>query len=141
MLSLEERRQRKEKIQNKRLELVRKFIQKEKGTTIFIEGMINELIRKRYPFREINTDSSYIYQKMDKLVDKKIYLPVHAVAVYPRNVGYINIFELHERLESIIRNNHLPHRNERIYTEEEKEYMENFIRDRRLSEDRGTYVF
>jgi len=58
----------------------RKIIQEEvvekKGNMIYIEKNIKNIIKDRYTDRSIKTDSSYVYQKMDKLLAKKIYMPL-----------------------------------------------------------------
>jgi len=77
---------------------------------------------------------------MGKLVEKKIYLPVWNVSCYVRHQGFVNIFDLHKKLDDMIRINNLPQRNSSIYTIKEKKYMEEFIRSRKISEDRGLYV-
>jgi len=43
---------------------------------IYIEKNIKNIIKDRYTDRSIKTDSSYVYQKMDKLLAKKIYMPL-----------------------------------------------------------------
>jgi hypothetical protein len=40
----------------------------------------------------------------------------------------------------MIRIHHLPQRNGAVYTHKEKKYMEEFIRSRKINEDRGLYV-
>jgi len=73
-------------------------------------------------------------------VDKKIYLPVWNNWYYAKEQGFVNIFDLHKRLDDMIRINHLPQRNSSAYTIKEKKYMEEFIRSRKITEDRGLYV-
>jgi len=110
-----------------------------KWKRIYVERKIKELIKTRYP-QGLNLNSSYIYQKMGKLVDKKIYLPVWNNWYYAKEQGFVNIFDLHKRLDDMIRIHHLPQRNSSVYTIKEKKYMEEFIRSRKISEDRGLYV-
>lgn len=110
-----------------------------KWKRIYVERKIKELIKARYP-KGLNLDSSYIYQKMGKLVDKKIYVPIWNVWNYAKTQGYINVFDLHKRLEEIIRIQHLPKRNSSLYTKQEKQQMEEFIRSRKIIEDRGLFV-
>lgn len=121
-----------------------KIIQEEmidkKWKRIYIERKIKEIIKDRYAHGEINLNSSYIYQKMSKLVDKKIYVPVWNVSCYARQQGFVNIFDLHKRLDDMIRIQHLPQRKSSVYTVKEKKYMEEFIRSRKINEDRGLYV-
>jgi hypothetical protein len=121
-----------------------KIIQEEmidkKWKRIYVERKIKEIIKDRYAHGEINVDSSYIYQKMDKLVDKKIYLPVWNNWYYAKEQGFVNIFDLHKRLDDMIRIHHLPQRKSKLYNKKEKKYMEEFIRSRKISEDRGLFV-
>lgn len=111
-----------------------------KWKRIYVERKIKNIIWDRYAHGEINLNSSYIYQKMSKLVAKKIYVPVWNVSCYARQQGFVNIFDLHKRLDDMIRIQHLPQRNSSVYTIKEKKYMEEFIRSRKISEDRGLYV-
>jgi len=121
-----------------------KIIQEEmidkKWKRIYAERKIKDIIKDRYADWEINTDSTYIYKKMNKLVNNKIYVPVWNVSSYARQQWFVNIFELHKRLDDMIRIHHLPQRKNSIYTIKEKKYMEEFIRSRKISEDRGLYV-
>jgi len=110
-----------------------------KWKRIYVERKIKELIKDRYP-QGLNLNSSYIYQKMGKLVDKKIYVPVWNIWHYAHEQWFVNIFELHKRLDEMIRIHHLPQRNCAVYTNQEKKYMEEFIRSRRITEDRGLYI-
>ena len=77
---------------------------------------------------------------MGKLVEKKIYVPVWNVSCYARQQGFVNIFDLHKRLDDMIRIQYLPQRKSAEYTNQEKKYMEEFIRSRKINEDRGLYV-
>jgi stringent starvation protein B len=77
---------------------------------------------------------------MGKLVEKKIYVPVWNVSCYARQQGFVNIFDLHKRLDDMIRIHHLPQRKSIIYIHKEKKYMEEFIRSRKINEDMGLYV-
>ena len=110
-----------------------------KWKRIYVERKIKELIKARYP-QGLNLNSSYIYQKMGKLVDKKIYMPVRNIWDYAHQQGFINIFDLHKRLDDMIRIHHLPQRKSKLYNKEEQKYMEEFLRSRKISEDRGLYV-
>ncbi len=121
-----------------------KIIQEEmidkKWKRIYVERKIKEIIKDRYAHGELNLNSSYIYQKMGKLVDKKIYVPIWNIWHYAQEQGFVNIFDLHKRLDDMIRIHHLPQRNSSVYTIKEKKYMEEFIRSRKINEDRGLYV-
>jgi len=121
-----------------------KIIQEEmidkKWKRIYVERKIKDIIKDRYAHAEINVNSSYIYQKMGKLVAKKIYVPVWNIWYYAHEQWFVNIFDLHKRLDDMIRVYHLPQRESSIYTNKEKKYMEEFIRSRKISEDRGLYV-
>ena len=121
-----------------------KIIQEEmidkKWKRIYVERKIKEIMKDRYANGDINLNSSYIYQKMGKLVDKKIYVPVWNNWYYAKEQGFVNIFELHKRLDDMIRIHHLSQRKSAVYTTKEKKYMEEFIRSRKISEDRGLYV-
>jgi hypothetical protein len=110
-----------------------------KWKRIYVERKIKELIKARYP-QGLNLNSSYIYQKMGKLVDKKIYVPIWNIWYYAHEQGFVNIFELHKRLDDMIRIHHLPQRSNSVYTNKEKKYMEEYIRSRKISEDRGLYI-
>ena len=121
----------------------RKIIQEEiidkKWKRIYIERKIKELIKARYP-HGLNLNSSYIYEKMGKLIDNKIYMPVRNIWDYAHQQGFINIFDLHKKLDDMIRIHHLPQRKSKLYNKEEQKYMEEFIRSRKINEDRGLYV-
>lgn len=113
----------------KRSKIINSEILGEKGLYIHIERKIKNIVKNRFKNNEINTKSSYIYQKMAVLLDKKIYMEARGI---PRRFvapwGYINVFDLHKRLGEIIRIRHLPEKHKKIYTKEEKEYMEVFSR-------------
>jgi len=47
-----------------------------KGKRIYVEKKIKNIMRDRYADAKIKIDSSYIYQKMSKLLEQKIYIPV-----------------------------------------------------------------
>ena len=121
-----------------------KIIQEEmidrKWKRIYVERKIKDIIKDRYADWEINTDSTYIYKKMNKLVNNKIYMSVWNNWYYAKEQGFVNIFDLHKKLDDMIRIHHLPQRNGAVYTKEEKEYMEIFLRSRRIIQDRGIYV-
>lgn len=76
---------------------------------------------------------------MNKLLDKKIYIPVWNIGNYVHKQGFVNIFDLHKKLEAIIRIHHLPNRKESSYTKEEKQYMDDFLRCRKMINDRGLF--
>ncbi len=118
----------------KRQKIIRDEILEEKGERIYLEKQIKKLIKKRYPNHEINTNSSYIYQKMSVLLNSKIYMEARGI---PRRFiapwGYINVFDLHRKLWEIIKIYHLPQREKKIYTDEEKEYMKNFLTSRKIN--------
>lgn len=121
----------------------RKIIQEEiidkKWKRIYVERKIKELIKARYP-KGLNLNSSYIYEKMGKLVDSKIYMPVRNIWDYAHQQGFINIFDLHKKLDDMIRIHHLPQRKSKLYNKEEQKYMEEFLRSRKIIEDRGLFV-
>ena len=52
----------------------------------------------------------------------------------------MNIFDLHKRLDDMIRSYHLPQRESKLYNKKEKKYMEEFLRSRKIIEDRGLYI-
>jgi hypothetical protein len=111
-----------------------------KWKRIYIERTVKDVIKNRYAHGEINTDSSYIYQKMNKLLDKKIYMPIWNIWRYAHQHGFINIFDLHKYLEDIIKIYHLPHKDRKIYTKHEKTYMKQFMMNRKLRKDRGLII-
>lgn len=123
-----------------RWKIIQDEIVEKKWKRIYIERKIKELIRNRYADGSIKTNSSYVYQKMDKLLAKKIYMPVRNSGYYVHQVWFMNVFELHKRLDQLIRAYHIPQRKSSLYTKEEKEYMEYFLRSRKIIEDRGIYV-
>lgn len=111
-----------------------------KWKRIYVERKIKEIIKSRYAHGEINLNSSYIYEKMGKLVTEKIYVPVWNIWSYAHAQGFVNIFDLHKKLDDMIRIHHLPQRKSNIYSKEEQKYMENFLRSRKIIEDRGLYI-
>jgi hypothetical protein len=111
-----------------------------KWKRIYVERKIKNIIWDRYAHVEIDLNSSYIYQKMDKLVDKKVYVPVWNMWTYVHSQGFINVFDLHQYLEDIIKTYHLPHKDRKIYTKQEKDYMKQFMMNRKLRKDRGLIV-
>lgn len=121
----------------------RKIIQEEiidkKWKRIYVERKIKELIKARYP-EGLNLNSSYIYHKMGKLVDNRIYMPVRNIWDYAHQQGFINIFDLHKKLDDMIRIHHLPQRKSKLYNKEEQKYMEEILRSRKIIEDRGLYI-
>jgi len=58
----------------KRWKIIHDEILHNKGNSIYLEKRINEVIRKRYRFKEIDTQSVYIYEKMQNLLKKKLYM-------------------------------------------------------------------
>lgn len=111
----------------KRWKIIQSEIIDKNWNLIYSESNIKNLIKARYKYGEIRTDNSYIYQKMNKLLDNKIYMQVwNMPKSYANSCGYINIFELHKKLTDIIRICHIPKMNSKIYTESEKDYMKSF---------------
>lgn len=110
----------------KRKKIIESEIIDEKWNYIYLEKQIRKVIQDRYKDGEIKLNSSYIYQKMDKLVAKKIYIPLWNIWHSVKQVWFINIFELHKELGEIIRLYHLSNKDSKIYTEEEKIYMEKY---------------
>lgn len=121
-----------------------KIIQEEmidkKWKRIYVERKIKDIIKDRYAHGEIKTDSTYIYKKMNKLVNNKIYVPVWNIWSYAHAQGFINIFDLHKKLDDIIRVYHLPQRKSKLYNKKEQKYMDDFLRSRKIIEDRGLYI-
>ena len=123
-----------------RWKIIEDEIINKKGKRIYAERKIKNIMKDRYADGKIKTDSSYIYQKMSKLLEKKIYMPVWNDWYYAKEQWFVNIFELHKRLDQLIRAYHLPQRKSSLYTKEEKEYMEDFLRSRKIIEDRGLFI-
>lgn len=108
----------------KRWKIVQDEILNNKGNRIYSESKIKNLIKERYKYWEINTDNSYVYQKMNKLLDRKVYVEVRNIPKeYANSCGYVNVFDLHKKLTHIIELYHMPKKNSKIYTEEERKYM------------------
>lgn len=101
------------------------------GKRVYIEKNKKDLIKKRYSNGEIKLDSSYIYEKMQSLIDNKIYLETWNIPrAYVYSQWFLNVFELHQQLEKLIMEVHLPNRNKKIYNKFEKYYMDKFEVDR-----------
>lgn len=96
------------------------------GNMIYIEKRINKIIQARY--WEWIITWSYIYQKMQALVKRRIYIKCWNMGNFIGEVGYVNVFELHRKLTNIIKYQHLPRKHLNIYSEEEKEYMNSMSR-------------
>lgn len=113
----------------KRQKIINDEILDEKWNYIYLEKSIKKLISNRYKNNEIKLRSSYIYQKMAVLIDKKIYLETWNYSWwYVKPSWYINVFELHENLTEIIKIYHLPVMHKNIYTEEERKYIKKYFR-------------
>lgn len=123
-----------------RLKIINEEIIEKKGKRIYIERKINEIMKTRYTHGEINMNNHYFYEKFNALVKNRIYVPVRNVWQYVKQVGFISVFELYQELEKIIRIHHLPRRKSSLYTKQEKQQMENFIKSRKIIEDRGLFV-
>lgn len=108
----------------KRWKIIDDEILHNKGNSLYLEKRINEIMRHRYRFKEIDTRSTYIYEKMQMLLKKKVYMRTWNNVHYVREQWYINVFELHKKLDDIIRQYHLPYKNSSLYTSAEKEYMQ-----------------
>lgn len=124
-----------------RWKLLQEEVIEKKWKRIYVERKIKDIMKVRYADWSINTNSSYIYQKMDKLVMRKIYVPVWNIWNYAHQQWFINIFDLHRQLEEMIRIYHLPKRHQKIYTQGERQYMKEFIKKRGMREDRGLIVY
>lgn len=111
-----------------------------RGKRIYVEKKIKNIIWDRYSHGEIKLNSSYIYQKMGKLVDWRIFIPVWNMGSYIHSQGFVNIFELHQYLEDLIKICHLPYKHRKIYTKQERLYMKQFMMQRKLRNDRGLIV-
>lgn len=108
----------------KRWKIIQSEIIDRNWDLIYSESSIKNLMKARYKHWEIKTNNSYIYQKMNKLLDNKVYMEVWNMPKdYANSCWYINIFELHKKLTDIIKICHLPRINSRLYTKEEREYM------------------
>jgi len=108
----------------KRWKIIQSEIINKNWDLIYSESNIKKLISDRYKYWEIKTDNSYVYQKMNKLIDEKVYMQVwNMPKSYANSCGYINIFDLHKKLTDIIRICHLPRINSKLYTKEERDYM------------------
>lgn len=82
------------------------------------------MIKNRYKYWEIKTNNSYVYQKMNKLLDRKVFVEVRNIPKeYASSCWYVNVFDLHKELTHIIKLYHMPKKNSKIYTEEERKYM------------------
>lgn len=113
----------------KRKKIIESEIIDEKWNYIYLEKQIRKVIQNRYKHGEIKLNSSYIYQKMSVLLDKKNYLEARMMPKwYVVPSWYINVFDLHKKLGEIIKLYHLPNKDSKIYTEEERKY----IRDTKL---------
>lgn len=108
----------------KRWKIVEDEILNKKGSRIYSEASIRKVIKNRYKYWEIKTNNSYVYQKMNKLLDRKIYVEVWNLPKdYANSCWYVNVFDLHKKLTNIIKTCHIPHMNNKTYTDEEKAYM------------------
>lgn len=118
--------------QKKRLQIMEEA-ELDSSKRIYIEKKKKDLIEKRYSKWELKLNSSYIYEKMQKLLDQRIYLETWNI---PRDYVYaqwfLNVFDLHKKLDEIIKKEHLPKRNQKIYTKSEQMYMDKFIIDRKI---------
>ena len=92
-------------------------------------------MKLRYPNGEIKLNSSYIYEKMGRLLENKVYMPIRNNWTYAHEQGYVNIFDLHQKLDHMIRTYHIPRRSNAMYTKLEKEYMEMFMKTRKINAD------
>jgi len=82
-------------------------------------------MQERYKNGGIDTTSTYIYKKFKQLINKKVLLPTWFLPQkYVQAGGFINIFDLHSKLEDIISIYHIPKKRSKLYTLEEREYME-----------------
>ena len=108
----------------KRWKIIQDEILNKKGSRIYSESSIKKVIKNRYKYWEIRTDNSYVYQKMNKLLDRKVFIEVWNIPKeYANSCWYVNVFDLHKELTHIIELYHLPKKNSKIYTEDEKRYM------------------
>ena len=108
----------------KRWKIIQDEILNKKWNRIYSESNIKKVIKNRYKYWEIRTDNSYVYQKMNKLLDRKVFIEVWNIPKeYANSCWYVNVFDLHKELTHIIELYHLPKKNSKIYTEEEKRYM------------------
>lgn len=117
----------------KRYKIIEDEIINEKWNRIYIEKQIRKIIQNRYKNNEIDLNSSYIYQKMAGLIDRKIYIEARWIPKsFVSSLWYINVFELHKKLEDIIKLYHLPNMKSKIYSKEEKEYMKMLMKTMRI---------
>lgn len=108
----------------KRWKIIQDEIINKNGNRIYSESNIKKVIKSRYKYWEIKTNNSYVYQKMNKLLDRKIYVEVRNLPKeYANSCWYVNVFDLHKKLSNIIKTCHIPHMNNKTYTDEEKKYM------------------
>lgn len=108
----------------KRKKIIEDEILDEKWNHIYLERQIKKIIQNRYPNKEIQWDSRYIYQKMAVLLAKKIYIQARWIPKrFIASSWYINVFDLHKKLTDLIKVWHLSEKDKKIYTEEERMYM------------------
>lgn len=108
----------------KRWKIIQDEILNKKWNRIYSESNIKKVIKNRYKYWEIKTNNSYVYQKMNKLLDRKVYVEVRNIPKeYASSCWYVNVFDLHKELTHIIELYHMPRKNSKIYTEEERKYM------------------
>ena len=113
----------------KRWKIVQDEILDKKWDRVYSEFNIKKLIKKRYMNGKIKTDNSYVYKKMNELLDSKVYMQVRWIPKkYVNNCWYINVFELHKLLTEIIEVRHIPEMDSKRYTEEEKKYMKSICK-------------
>jgi hypothetical protein len=58
----------------KKRKIIQDEILNDKGNHLYIEKSIKKVMTERYKHNEINTQSTYIYEKMQKLLKKKVYM-------------------------------------------------------------------
>jgi hypothetical protein len=108
----------------KRWKIIQDEILNKKWNRIYSESSIKKVIKNRYKYWEIKTNNSYVYQKMNKLLDRKVFIEVRNIPKeYASSCWYVNVFDLHKELTHIIELYHMPKKNSKIYTEEERKYM------------------